>query len=136
MQLLRIIRGSGRSARSESGLSILETLVALAIISAIGVTLLSSIATTSKAFIVADEQTTAESLARLQMETAKKATYVSGATSYTAAAVPGSADYTGYTANIIAAALNYPDDGIQKITVSVNRTSRELIRLESYKVNR
>ncbi len=95
MQLFRIPTISSQSARLQAGLALTETLVALALVSAIGVAFLSGLATTSKATMVADEQTTAASLAQIQMEWVKKATYVPGATTYSAAPIPSSSDYTG-----------------------------------------
>ena len=110
--------------------------MALALLGAIVIAFLSSLATTSKATMVADEQTTAESLARTQMEWVKTATYVSGTTTYSAAQVPSVNDYTGYSVNITAASLNIPDDGIQKITVTVKHLDKGTVKLEDYKVDR
>jgi len=115
---------------------LLETLAALAITGVVVVAFLSGLGTASRAAIVADEQTTAESLARTQIDWVKQAAYVSGAATYTAASIPGSADYSGYSVNITAAALNVPDDGIQKITVTVRRLSRDVATLQGYKVDR
>ncbi len=117
-------------------MALIETLVAMALVGSIAVTYLSGLATTFKATMVADEQSTAESLARSQMEWVKTVTYVSGTANYTATAIPSGSDYTGYSVNITAAALNTPDDGIQKITVAVKHGGKQLISLEGYKVNR
>ncbi len=136
MRLLPINWRLDKSAGSESGMTLIETLVALALVGAIVVSYLSGLATTSKATMVADEQSTGESLARSQMEWVKKATYVSGATTYSAASIPSGSDYTGYSANITAASLRTPDDGIQKITVTVMHFAKNVISLEDYKVNR
>ncbi len=125
-----------RSAGDESGMALIETLVAMALVGSIAVTYLSGLATTFKATMVADEQSTAESLARSQMEWVKTVTYVSSTANYTATAIPSASDYTGYSVNITAAALNTPDDGIQKITVAVKHWGKQLISLEGYKVNR
>ncbi len=136
MGRLRINWSSGRSAGSESGMTLIETLVALALVGAIVISFLSGLATTSKATMVADEQSTAESLARSQMEWVKMATYVSGVTTYSAATIPSGSDYTGYSVTITAASLNIPDDGIQKITVTAKHSAKNVISLEGYKVNR
>ncbi len=136
MRRLRLNWRPGKSAGSESGMTLIETLVALALVGTIVVSYLSSLATTIKATMVTDEQSTAESLARSQMEWAKKATYVSGATTYSAAAIPSGSDYSGYSANITAASLNNPDDGIQKITVTIRHFVKDVVNLEGYKVSR
>ena len=89
--------------------------VALAVLGTIAVCFLSGLVTTSKAAFTADEQATAQSLARSQMEWIKNASY--NATGYSSARIPGSKDYINYSANITAEPLHDPDDGIQKITV-------------------
>ncbi len=61
---------------NEAGIGIIETLIALALLGIIAVGFLSGLGTASKAIIIADERTTAESLARSQMEYAKNLTYI------------------------------------------------------------
>lgn len=136
MRLLRVGRILRKYACSEPGMAFVETIVALALLGAIGVAFLSGLATISKASIIADEQTTAESLARVQMEWAKGVAYISEATGYSLAPIPGGGDYAGYSAVIAAEPLNNPDDGIQKITVTVQHAGKEVFKLEGYKVNR
>ena len=63
MSLFYPSRKLARFASCESGVTLLETLVALAVLAAIAVGFLSGLATTSKAAIVSDEQSTAKSLA-------------------------------------------------------------------------
>jgi len=79
--------------RRESGVTFLETIVALAILSAITVTFLTGLATASKAAFITDEQTTAESLAQSQMEWVKNTSYSYNATEYSPAPIPGGKDY-------------------------------------------
>ena len=69
------------------------------------------------------------------MESVKSASYVYEATQYTAAPVPSAEDYANYSVSIYADPLNNPDDGIQKITVTVKHHDKEVITLESYKVD-
>ena len=114
----------------------MEALVAVAVLGTIAVTFLSGVVTTSKAAFTADERTTAESLARIQMEWAKSANYTDSTTQYSPAPIPGGKDYINYSANITAEPLHDPDEGIQKITVIVNRSGEQVITLESYKVDR
>ena len=120
----------------ESGATLLETVVALAILGTIAVTFLSGLATTSKAAFTADERATAESLAQSQMEWAQNADYVYSATQYSPAPIPSSKDYINYSANITAEPLDSPDDGIQKITATVKHSGEGVITLEGYKVDR
>ena len=127
---------SGLFPGPERGFSLIETLVALALLGVIFVAYLSGLSVTFKATLVSDEQSTAGSLARSQMEWVKTATYVSSATNYAAAAIPSGNDYIGYSANISAASLNTPDNGIQKITVTIVHNGKTVINLDGYKVNR
>ncbi len=120
----------------ESGVTLLETVVALAILGTIAVTFLGGLVTTSKAAFTVDERAPAESLAQSQMEWAQSADYTDNATQYSPAPIPTGKDYINYSANITAESLNTPADGIQKITVSVNRSGEQVFTLESYKVNR
>jgi len=136
MRLPRWAGVLGRITRSELGTTLIEALVALAILGAIATAFLSGLSTSSKAAIVADEQATAESLSRSQMESVKNADYVYGATEYSPALIPGGNDYFNYTAIITAEPLHNPDDGIQKITVTVKRSAKEVLKLEGYKVDR
>ena len=100
------------------------------------VALYCGLATTSKGAMVADEQTTAESLARSQMEWAKQVAYTDNATGYASAPIPSGDDYIGYTANITAEPLHNPDDGIQKITVTIKHFDKDIVQLEGYKADR
>lgn len=120
----------------EQGTTLVETLVALALVGAIVVTFLSGLAATSKATIIVDEQATAESVARSQMEWVKKAAYVYDATAYSAASLPDGDEYIGYSVTVTAASLNTPDDGIQQITIEVQHFDKEVRRVEGYKVDR
>ncbi|MFQ6122707.1 MAG: prepilin-type N-terminal cleavage/methylation domain-containing protein [Dehalococcoidales bacterium] len=120
----------------EQGVTLVETMVAMAILGAIAVAFLSGLATTSKAASLADERATAESLAQSQMEWVKNASYSYNATGYSPAPIPSGKDYINYSATIAAEPLHNPDDGIQKITVTVKHSDNEVIKLEGYKVDR
>ncbi|MCK4387926.1 MAG: type II secretion system protein [Dehalococcoidia bacterium] len=123
-------------ASRESGITLIETVVALAIMSTIAVTFLSGLATTYKAAFIVDEQATAESLAQSQMEWTQNVDYVYSTTQYSSASIPSGRDYINYSATITAEPLHNPDDGIQKITVTVKRFDETVTRLQSYKVDR
>jgi len=120
----------------ESGTTLIEAVVALAILGTIGVTFLSGLTTTSKASFISDEQATAESLAQSQMEWVKNASYSYNATGYTSAPISAVKDYLNYSATIVAAPLHNPDDGIQRLTVTVKRYDETTTKLEGYKVDR
>ncbi|MBA7518068.1 hypothetical protein ES705_10134 [subsurface metagenome] len=62
--------------RGQRGFSLIEILVGLAILTAIGVAFLNGLFTTSKAIMVSQESTITESLARSQMEYIKTQDYI------------------------------------------------------------
>ncbi|UCG10731.1 MAG: type II secretion system protein [Dehalococcoidia bacterium] len=126
----------GKLLPTESGMTLVETAVALAVLGTIAIVFLSGLAISSKAVLIADEQTTVESLAQSQLEWVKGADYVYEASGYSPAPIPAGLDYTGYSANITAEPLHTPDDGIQKITVTVRRLGEVVMELEGYKVDR
>ena len=136
MRLFQVSRIPSIFACRESGITFIETIVALAILGTIAVAFLSGLATTYKAAFITDEQATAESMARSQMEWVKNADYVYSATQYSLAPIPGGKDYVNYSTIIAAEPLHDPDDGIQKITVTVKHSDKEVIKLEGYKVDR
>ncbi len=121
------------STRRESGATLLEAIVALAILATIVVVFLGGLIGTTKAASLTDERTTAESLAQSQMEWVLNSNYAS---QYSPATLPSGSDYINYTVNITATSLHSPDDGIQKITVTVQRSGKEITRLEGYKASR
>jgi hypothetical protein len=114
----------------------METAIAMAILGAVSVSFLNGLVTTSRSVFITDEHSTAESLAEGQMEYVKNASYSYNATSYSMAPVPAGSDYVNYSALITAEPVNTPDDGIQKITVYVQRSGKDVFHLEGYKVDR
>jgi prepilin-type N-terminal cleavage/methylation domain-containing protein len=123
-------------SKGESGQTLMEILIALAILGIIAVSFLSGVTNTSKGAFIADEQATSESLARSQMEWVKRLDYSYNGTSYPAGPILATRDYANFTANITASALHNPDDGIQKITISVLHSNKTVFTLEGYKVDR
>lgn len=120
----------------ESGVTLIETVVALAILGVIAVAFLNGLNNIYKSAFITDEQSTAESLALSQMEWVKNVDYVYNAAEYSPAPIPSSKDYINYSATIDVEPLYDPDGGIQKITVTVKRSDKGIIKLEGYKVDR
>lgn len=129
----RLFRVAKKLRGNESGVTLLETLVALAILGLVAVAFLNGLTTAAQATIIADKQATAESLVRSQMEYVKSQPY---ATSYTPAPIPDEYEDEGYSATIVVEPLPDPDDGIQKITVTVKRGAKIILTIEDYKVDR
>jgi len=130
--------------KNEKGFTLIEVLVSLALLGIIGSVFLGGLATASKSIFIADKQTTAESLARSQMEYVKEQDYSSAPWDYELPSSPPSWDLDhelpegcdGYTANVSAELLHDTDDGIQQITVTVSHGGEAVIILEGYKVFR
>ncbi len=115
--------------KSENGSSLLETVVALALLGIIGVAFLNGLATSSSSRLIADEHASARILAESQMEDIKKQTY---ALAYDPVPIP--AVYPGYSAAIVTDSMR--NGNIQKITVTIRHHSKDITTLEIYKVNR
>ena len=125
---------------SEKGFAIVETMIAAAVIGLISVGVLIGLATSAKSTIVSDTQTTAESLARAQMEYIQQQPYDTD--NYTPVYSVLSDIPYGYSISTIAINLDPKgdgtnnNDGLQKIAVSVQHKGEILYRLEDYKVYR
>lgn len=143
-----------RSMKKEKGFTLVEVLIALAILGVIGIALLGALATSAKAVIVTDERATAESLSRSEMEYVKSQDYSLAEWSYELPAGTSPtgvfpewwdfddphtlpAGYTGFTVTVIATPIHDTDDGIQKITVTIEYLEEGvIISLEGYKTAR
>jgi len=126
-----------RLVSGQKGQTLLEVLIAIAILGMIAVPFLTALSTSSRALIIADERTTAESLVRSEIEYVKSCQYdnetaAGPSASYEHADVP-SLDYPGYTVSVDVEALNDPDAGIQNITVTVKRDGEEVLTTSTYK---
>jgi type II secretory pathway pseudopilin PulG len=125
---------------SEKGFAVIETLIATAVIGLIAIGVLMSLATSAKSTVVSDSQTTAESLARAQMEYVLQQPYDSD--NHTPSYSLLSSIPSGYSINATATNLDPRgdgadnNDGLQKIAVSVQLKGKVLVRLEDYKVYR
>lgn len=153
----RALRGGSR------GVTLIEALVAMAIVGIIAVAFLGGLATASRSAALADIRTNAESLARTELEYAKSQLYslppweyritADGSTCVTADCPNWFSsdrdlheEYVGYTVLVEAKhLLEDPEDpasevmeGIQEITVTVFHSSRDdaIIILAGYRVER
>lgn len=151
----KTLRGKSR------GFTLIEVLIALALFTIIAFVFAGGLATASRAVLLADVRTRAESLARTQMESIKEQGYNS---TYSKITIPGVTGGTGpyyicscnptgsvncTAARIIAVSWDSAtnnattsETGLQKVTLVIKHggtdatTSREVTRLEGYKVNR
>ncbi len=136
MRILEAISRRLRGRRGQSGVTLVESLVSLAILGTVTVAFLGGLGTTSRAAVVSDHHSTAENLAQVQMETVRLADYVYEASSYSAEPLPAGDDYAVYSAAIVAEPLNSPDGGIQRITVTISRAGVAAYTLVNYKADR
>ena len=121
-------RGIGLS--SDRGVSLVETLIAVAI-AAIAITaLLAALSTGSMAVQKSDGRTTAENLARAQMEYTKGLAYLTAPASYATIAAP-----SGYSISADATSISGRDTDIQKITVTVSYNG-DTFTVEGFKTDR
>lgn len=127
--MLALIRKIQRSSHGEKGVSLIETLIAIALLGIIGTSLTAGMIGIYKATPIASEQDIGKSLAQSQMELILDKPY---ALSYSPAPVPQM--YAGYTVDISTA--GFRDSNIEKITVTINHEDKEVTTLEAYKTNR
>lgn len=126
MLMMKIFRGM-KFFKGEKGITLLETVLALALLSIIGVAFLSGLGTTTTARALAEERVSAKILAEAQMESIKKEAYTDN---YTPVSLEG---YDNYSTNITVEDHYY---NLQKITVTVFHNAEEVFTLESFKVKR
>jgi Tfp pilus assembly protein PilV len=115
-------------ARSESGVSLVEAAVALAILGGGVLTMILSISGGALAVQENDQEVVAQSLARTQMEYIKNADY---AVAYSTVSAPA-----GYGIAVGVSAVPGGNANIQKITVNISLDGAVIMTVVNYKVNR
>ena len=130
----KVFRGSSR------GFSMLEVVIAIALLGIIAISILTALQTAAMALIQADRRATAESLARTQMEYVRYSQYddvlEAGHPHYDLdPEITLPPDYSVVTTAIRLNKDVNPDDddGIQQITVTVSHDGRVEVTLEDFK---
>ena len=116
-------------AGGQKGVSLIETLVAIALLGIIGTSLMSGMMGIYRATPIANEHDIGKSLAQSQMEYVLKRDW---ALSYLPAPVP--AIYAGYSVDIDTE--HFRDGNIEKITITIDHNGKEVSVLEAYKTAR
>ena len=129
----------------QKGQTLIEVLIAIALLGMIAVPFLTALSTSSRGIIIADEKTTAESLVRTEMEYVKNSPYNSTGFSYEIPATPDNPPpwdesrtalddrYAGYSVNVTGVHI---DLHIQNITVEVYHGNESVLTTSTYKVER
>jgi prepilin-type N-terminal cleavage/methylation domain-containing protein len=115
--------------KGEKGLTLIETIVSLAILGCIAVAFLGGLATSSRGRAIADEQVTGRILAESQMEGIRNLGYQ---LSYEPSDIPP--EYEGYAVQVNTDTMY--NGNLQKITITVSHHDKNVFTLESYKVDR
>lgn len=115
--------------KSEAGATLIEVVIALALLGIIGGTFLSALATTSNSRSISSEHTAGRIIAGSQMDNILTQPF---AISYDVFQIPP--EYNGYTSEVLID--NLYDGNLQKITITVRHGDKEVTKLESYKVTR
>jgi prepilin-type N-terminal cleavage/methylation domain-containing protein len=127
----RLLKKTLRNLLGEQGMTLVETLVAIAVLGVSSTTFILALSTGTIAVRTQDEDALAQGLARSQMETIKAAAYDSTGASYSTISTPA-----GYSISLNTNSALYSDSNIQKITVIVLHNGTVLYSLEGYKVHR
>ena len=117
--------------QSQSGMSLVETVVAIGILGIAITTFVTGLSTGSISVREMERQAITQRLARTQLEYVKSYAFEPGTATYPVVSTP-----EGYTVSVNVTAVTGGDTRIQKITVVVQMEGDDLLSIEDYKVNR
>ncbi len=128
------------AAREQSGVMLIDTVVALALLGIFGVAFLSAISTSTATMASIEDKVNVDNLVRAQMEYTKSDNFSSSYNYQTLDQLDPGSPYAitvpnGYSINVAAAALP-TSVGIQEITVTISRDGKTPLVVKGYKVNR
>ena len=117
--------------RSEKGLALVESLVAVLLLGTTILTFTTALATGSLGVRENDQEVVVQSLARSQLEYTKSYSYDPNATTYPTVATP-----PGYAISVAVSAISGTNSNIQKVTANISRDGNLIMTIEDYKGNR
>lgn len=117
--------------KDEKGLSLVESIVAMAIVGVVVVAFAVAMSSGVIAVRENDQEVAVQSLARTQLEYIKGYPYVPEATTY-----PSVNTTDNYSISVAVTAVPDTDANIQKVTANISRDGHLLLTVEDYKVNR
>lgn len=117
--------------RAEGGISLVEVVVAIAVLGVSLAAFASALSTGSIAVGLKGEETIAQRLAQSQLESLKAATYDATGASYTLVTAPAD-----YSVSLAVDSSIYTNNDIQKLTVTIRHDDNTILTAEDYKVNR
>ena len=120
-----------KAFKDEGGISLVEAIVTIAIIGVALVAFSIALSTGSLAVNESDQEVTAQSLARTQMEFIKGYPYDPYAATY-----PAVDTTDNYSISVAVTPVPDADVNIQKVTATISRDAVVLLTVEDYKVNR
>jgi len=120
---------------NEKGFSLLETIVAIALLGLVAVAFLGGLGTSTKATMTTGDRAIAETLARSELEYVRNCTYQYDTDEYDINPMLDIPESWSMTPPVVEP-LHATDDGLQKVTVSVERNGKTVLSLFTYKVDR
>jgi len=117
--------------KDETGLALVETLITIAVLGIAIVAFAVAMSTGALAVSESDQEVTAQSLARTQMEYIKGYPYDPVATTY-----PTISTTDNYSISVAVTSVPEADENIQKVTATISRDAQALLIIEEYKVKR
>src|SRR3972149_5472478 len=132
------VRGQGASFRRQQGLTLIEVVIAVALVAVLGLVLLTGLSTLTINQGKHSERVAAIIAARRQLELVKQADYD---TSVNATSAPA---YASLSSNVTIGEMSFDltttaqllESDVQLVTVVASNDGNEIIQLQAYKVNR
>ncbi len=138
-----LLKGKFKLLRKQTGFTLIEILVGLALLSIIGVAFLNGLFTTSKIVAINQESVAVESLAKSQIELIKSQDYIRYddydpvTNCYDLISVPADLVGAGYSTEINPPVVIIPGEGgfeLQSVTVVIKRNGEEVFTISTYRV--